>query len=36
MVITNDLKMYKNIKKLKAFGIDKDINERKNKVFMML
>ena len=31
MVITNDLKIYKKIKKLKAFGIDKDINERKKQ-----
>ena len=36
MVITNDLKIYKKIKKLKAFGIDKDIMKEKNKVFTML
>ncbi len=29
MVITNDYKFYKKIKLLKAFGIDKDIKERK-------
>ena len=28
MVITNDYDFYKKIKKLKAFGIDKDINQR--------
>ena len=28
-IITNNLKFYKKVKKLKAFGIDKDINERK-------
>ena len=28
-VITNNKKFYENIKKLKAFGIDKDISERK-------
>ena len=31
MVITNDYKFYKNIKKLKAFGIDKDIKDRKKQ-----
>ena len=29
MLVTNDLKFYKKIKKLKAFGIDKDIRDRK-------
>ncbi len=29
-LITNDLNFYKKIKTLKAFGIDKDIKERKN------
>ncbi len=29
-LITNDLEFYKKIKTLKAFGIDKDIKERKN------
>lgn len=29
-VITNDLSFYKKIKTLKAFGIDKDIKDRKN------
>tara|TARA_B100001057_G_C22735165_1_gene905523 strand:+ start:170 stop:1285 length:1116 start_codon:yes stop_codon:yes gene_type:complete len=28
-IITNNLKFYKKVKTLKAFGIDKDINERK-------
>lgn len=31
MVITNDFKFYKKIKKLKAFGIDKDIKDRKKQ-----
>ena len=31
MVITNDYKFYKKIKKLKAFGIDKDIKDRKKQ-----
>ena len=31
MVITNDEKFYKKIKKLKAFGIDKDIKDRKKQ-----
>jgi len=30
-VITNDKKIYQKIKALKAFGIDKDINERKKQ-----
>ncbi len=30
-VITNDIEFYKKIKKLKAFGIDKDIKERKKQ-----
>ncbi len=28
-LITNDQKIYKKVKRLKAFGIDKDLNERK-------
>ena len=31
IVITNDKKFYKKIKKLKAFGIDKDIKDRKKQ-----
>ena len=31
MVITNDFNFYKKIKKLKAFGIDKDIKDRKKQ-----
>ena len=31
IVITNNEKIYKKIKKLKAFGIDKDINDRKKQ-----
>ena len=31
MVITNDLNYYKKIKNLKAFGIDKDIKDRKKQ-----
>ena len=31
MVITNDEGFYKKIKKLKAFGIDKDIKDRKKQ-----
>ena len=31
MVITNDYEFYKKIKKLKAFGIDKDIKDRKKQ-----
>ena len=31
MVITNNEKFYKDIKKLKAFGIDKDIKDRKKQ-----
>ena len=31
MVITNDKSFYKKIKKLKAFGIDKDIKDRKKQ-----
>ncbi len=30
-VVTNDLKFYKKIKKLKGFGIDKDIKDRKKQ-----
>ena len=29
-IITNDKKLYLKLKKLKAFGIDTDINQRKN------
>jgi perosamine synthetase len=31
MVITNNERFYKKIKKLKAFGIDKDVNDRKKQ-----
>ena len=31
MVITNDKKIFDKIKKLKAFGIDKDIKDRKKQ-----
>ena len=34
-IITNSKKFYNKIKILKAFSIDKDINNRKNKVIMM-
>ena len=34
-LITNNKKIYKKIKILKAFGIDKDINQRKNQDYMM-
>ena len=36
VVITNNKKIFKKIKKLKAFGIDKDIKDRKLQVNMML
>ena len=31
MMITNDKKFYNKVKMLKAFGIDKDINNRKKQ-----
>ena len=31
MVVTNNKKIYQSIKSLKAFGIDKDINQRKSR-----
>jgi perosamine synthetase len=31
MIITNNKRFYEKVKKLKAFGIDKDINERKKQ-----
>ena len=31
MVVTNNKKIYQSIKSLKAFGIDKDINQRKKQ-----
>ena len=31
MLVTNDYNFYKKAKRLKAFGIDKDINQRKKQ-----
>ena len=34
-IITNNKKFYDKVKKLKVFGIDKDIKDRKTLVIMM-
>ena len=34
-IITNNFNFYKRLKKLKAFGIDKDIKEKKKLAIMM-